>query len=104
MSSVRWRPLFWLPASSPSSGTSFSHGMPELCVLALSLISPARPTVCPSSTTTRLLTLRSENVGELRPAVVVPGTTPLTSCEMSSVTSPPLFTRGVTSRITPVSR
>ena len=37
------------------------------------------------------------------PGVVVAAvSTLLTSCDMSSVTSPPLFTRGVTSMMTPV--
>ena len=52
--------------------------------------------------TTREVTLRSLKVGEFTPVVVTPGTTLLTSCEMSKVTKPPLFTRGVTWRITPV--
>ena len=37
------------------------------------------------------------------PEVVV-GTTSLTSCRISMVTRPPALTRGVTLRITPVSR
>ena len=66
------------------------------------MISPASPIVCPSCTTTREFTLRSSNVGELTPGVVRPVATLLTSCITSSVTRPPLFTRGVTCMITPV--
>ena len=71
----------------------------------LSWISPARPIVWPSCTTTRDWTDRSKKVGELMPGVVGAVVSMLlTSCEMSSVTRPPLFTRGVTSVMTPVSR
>ena len=71
-------------------------------MLTLSRISPAKPMVWPSCTTTREITLRSWKVGELMPWVVIPRATSLTFCMTSSVTSPPLLTRGVISMITPV--
>ena len=91
-----------MPAKSPRIGTSFNQGMPPLLAEAESVISPASPIVWPSCTTTHEFTFRSLKVGELIPGVVMPVATLLTSCITSKVTNPPLFTRGVTSMITPV--
>ncbi len=82
----------------------FRNGIPWLSCESLSEIRPARPTVWPSWIATREVTARSVKVGELIPAVVTVGETPLISWSTSSVTSPPLPTCGVTRKITPVSR
>jgi hypothetical protein len=81
---------------------SLNHGTPPLDLEMFSWISPASPKVWPSCTATRESTRRSLKVGDCRPVVVTPEATSLTSCEISSVTRPPLLTRGVTSMMTPV--
>ena len=81
----------------------FRYGMPAFSWVLLSRIRPPSAIVWPSFTAMELATLRSEIVGELICEEVVVETS-LTSCEMSISTKPLSFTRGVTFRITPVSR
>jgi hypothetical protein len=63
---------------------SFSQGMPWFPEEALSWIRPARPTVCPSCTTTRDWMERWKKVGEVMPCVVGVVVSMLLTCrEMS---------------------
>src|SRR6185437_7266325 len=103
MSSVRSTELLLVPNSPPSTGISDTSRRPLEPRVRLSLISPPSAIVSLSCTAIVLSILRWVMVGESSVDVLVVETS-LTSCEMSIVTMPPWFTRGVTLRMMPVAR
>ena len=78
-------------------------GTPLVVSLIRSRTRPPRATVAPLWIAMVLSSLRCWMVGESMFEVVV-STASLTSCTTSRITSPPALTRGVTVRMTPVSR
>ena len=89
--------------AAPSNGMSPRIGTCVLPTESRSWIIPPSATASPSETVTVVLTRRCWMVGESMPELVVRATFD-TSCSMSSRTRPLSLTRGVTERITPVSR
>src|SRR6185369_1291192 len=103
-SSVRCCVFVLLPnRRPPTTGKRERNGRPFLPKDLEFLNRPPRAITCPSCTAIEVEMRRVEMVGESMLDVWF-GETSLTSCAMSRRTSPLLLTRGVTFRITPVSR
>ena len=102
-SSVRSVVVSFWPNRAPMNGSWWRIGMPKSESVASSRISPPSITVSPLRSDTVVSRKRFWIVGESMFDVVVT-TTLETSWTISSVTMPLAFTRGVTSRFTPVLR